>query len=84
MTSQPPEIATGSLRSVARARVMTGYQYLVERHLGQDVCTWVAERRQAGMSWNQIAKEMTAALGYPEGITMSRTLLQKWCPEEKS
>lgn len=80
MTSQLAEIGAGSLRAVGRARVMTGYQFLVEQALGQDICSWAQERLDAGMSLRGVAKEMSAALGYPPDIKMSHALLTKWCP----
>ena len=70
-----------SLGGVPGARVMTGYRYLVEEKLGQDVCTWVKERTDAGVSLRGAARELTKALGFPEGIRMSHTVLQNWCQQ---
>jgi len=79
MTSIAEGQLTGTVPDVARARVMTGYRFLVEQKLGQDVCAWVQERLDRGMSLRGAAREMTKALGYPEGIRMSHALLTRWC-----
>lgn len=60
-------------------------RYLMEEMLGEDICSWVRVRRQAGKSWENIADEMSQALGLPpkDQVTqVSRQLLQKWCPRE--
>lgn len=64
---------------------MSMQRFLMERHLGEDICKWVAARRQQGMSWGAVAREMSAALGLPPNDQVNqvtRQLLQKWCPEK--
>jgi hypothetical protein len=64
---------------------MSMQRFLMERELGQDICQWVAPRREQGMSWGAIAREMNATLRLPpknEVTQVTRQLLQKWCPED--
>lgn len=56
-----------------------GYRFLVELHLGQDVCEWVQARRTAGKAEKAIAEEMSRTLGFPADIEISRKLLENWC-----
>ena len=71
-----------TLSGVPAALQKSLMRWLLGRGLGQDLESWVRERRSAGKSWDTIAAEMTEQLGIPKDVTpVRRQTLQKWFPE---
>lgn len=78
-TSGSSEVQVSTLPVVPAAHRMSIMRFLIERELGQDVQGWMHERRSKGKTWDEIAREMSAALRLPADMTqISRQLLQKW------
>ena len=76
------EDVIATLSSVPRALQKSLLRWLLSRGLGEDLETWVRQRREAGKSWDTIADEMTASLGIPGDVTpIRRQTLQKWFKE---
>lgn len=79
---QCQEDVIATLSGVPAALKKSLMRWLLSRGLGQDLETWVRERRAVGTSWDKIAEEMTATLGIPKDVTpVRRQTLQKWFPE---
>lgn len=76
------EAVIATLSGVPASLKKSLMRWLLGHGLGQDLDTWVGERRKAGKSWDAIAAEMTDQLGIPKDVTpIRRQTLQKWYPE---